>query len=40
MPTALLTGVKRAIVLLALFGCADAPEDTESPNDGLLRDFI
>jgi pyroglutamyl-peptidase len=40
MPTAVLGGVKRALALIALAACADAPEAQESPNAGLLRDFI
>jgi pyroglutamyl-peptidase len=32
--------VKRLLPLLALVGCADAPEATENPNEGLLRDFL
>lgn len=39
MPTAVLAGVKRLLPLLALVGCADAPEATD-PNEGLLRDFL
>jgi pyroglutamyl-peptidase len=32
--------VKRLLALVALVGCADAPEATENPNAGLLRDFL
>lgn len=39
MPTAVPTRVKRALVLVALIGCADAPEGN-NPNEGLLRDFL
>ncbi|MBA3501810.1 MAG: hypothetical protein M4D80_12070 [Myxococcota bacterium] len=32
--------MKRLLPFLALVGCADAPEATENPNEGLLRDFL
>ena len=41
MPTAVPTGVKRALLFVAsLVACADAPDDVEDPNAGLLRDFL
>jgi pyroglutamyl-peptidase len=40
MPTAVHGRVKRALALIALAACADAPEAQESPNAGLLRDFV
>src|SRR5687768_6544439 len=41
MPTALYARVKRFLLATAvLASCADAPDEVEDPNAGLLRDFL